>query len=53
MVAFSRRDKHTIKMPNKPIGKGFKVWCLAESGYIITWLFYSKKLGPLGLEKEL
>ncbi|MFL5661999.1 MAG: hypothetical protein ACJ8BW_11720 [Ktedonobacteraceae bacterium] len=39
MVAFRGRTKHTTKLKNKPIKEGFKVWALAEHGYIWSWLW--------------
>jgi hypothetical protein len=41
MVPFSRRSRHTLKMKNKPISKGFKVWALCDHGYLWDFLFYS------------
>ena len=28
-------------MKNKPIKEGFKVWVLADQGYVYTWLWFS------------
>ena len=33
MVPFSGRSVHTVKLPNKPIGEGYKVWALGFGGY--------------------
>jgi hypothetical protein len=33
MEAFTGWSKHTLKMPNKPIGEGFKSWALCDHGY--------------------
>ena len=34
--------KHTIKLKNKPINTGYKVWCIEDHSYIWSWLFYSR-----------
>ena len=46
MIAYRGRTKHTIKIKNKPISEGYKVWVLAEAGYVWTWLWHSKIEGP-------
>jgi hypothetical protein len=45
MVPFSGRSRHTIKMKNKPISEGFKVWALCDRGYLWDFLFYSRTSG--------
>jgi hypothetical protein len=42
MVLFPRRSRHTLKMKNKPISEGFKVWALCDYGYLWGFLFYSR-----------
>jgi hypothetical protein len=39
MIRCFGRSSHTIKMPSKPIEKGYKIFALAEHGYIwaFTW----------------
>ena len=34
MVPFSGRSRHTIKIKNKPILEGFKIWALCNRGYL-------------------
>ena len=34
MIAFQGRSKHTIKLKNKPIDTGYKLWCIGDHGYI-------------------
>jgi hypothetical protein len=34
MVPYSGRSKHTLKMKNKPIKEGFKIWALCDRGYL-------------------
>jgi len=41
MVLFKGRSFHTIKMPNKPIDQGYKIYALCEKGYTYSFLFYS------------
>jgi hypothetical protein len=45
MVPFSGRSKHTLKMKNKPIKEGFKIWALCDRGYLWDFLFYSRTSG--------
>jgi hypothetical protein len=45
MVPFSGRSQHTLKMKNKPISEGFKVWALCDHGYLWDFLFYSRTSG--------
>ena len=52
MIAYRGRTKHTIKIKNKPISEGYKVWILAEAGYVWTWLWHSKIEGPEKLPKD-
>ena len=42
MIKFHGRSKHTTKMPNKPIPKGFKIWALCERGYLYNFILYSR-----------
>lgn len=45
MVAFEGRSNHTVKLKNKPITDGYKLWCIGDHGYIWSWLFYSRTDG--------
>lgn len=47
MVPFSGRSKHTLKMKNKPISEGFKIWALCDHGYLWDFLFHSRTSGKL------
>jgi len=42
MVPLSGRSKHTLKMNNKLIKEGFKIWALCDRGYL--WDFLSTLL---------
>ena len=35
--AFTGRSAHTVKMNNKPIREGYKMWAIADHGYV--WHF--------------
>ena len=52
MIAYRGRSSHTIKIKNKPISEGYKVWVLAEAGYVWTWLWHSKIKGPERVPKD-
>jgi hypothetical protein len=34
IITFTGRTDYTIKIKNKPIPQGFKMWYLAEKGYV-------------------
>jgi hypothetical protein len=45
MVRCFGRTLHTYKIPNKPIKQGYKIFALAEHGYIWTFSWSSRQLG--------
>ena len=45
MVKFEGRSVHTLRMPKKPVDHGYKVFALADSGYIYGWLYHSRVAG--------
>jgi hypothetical protein len=45
MIRCFGRTLHTYKMPNKPIKQGYKIFALAEHGYIWTFSWSSRQLG--------
>lgn len=49
---FMGRTKETVNIPNKPEPEGFKIWCLANQGYVLDWLYHAKgdKNGPVDLD---
>ena len=51
MVAFKGRSIHTVKVKNKPITEGFKIWALGFNGYIYAFRFYSGHEGSEGMNK--
>jgi Transposase IS4 len=46
MVAYRGRTHHKVKLPNKPIKEGYKVWVLGDSSYVYDWLWHSRVDGP-------
>ena len=42
----------TINIPSKLTLEGFKIWVLANKGYILDWLWHTKgdKKGPVNLD---
>ena len=53
MVRFHGRSKHTTKMPNKPILKGYKIWALCEQGYLYNFMHYSRLWKTVELPEHL
>src|SRR5204863_5235671 len=51
MIQCSGRSLHTVKMPKKPIKQGYKVFALAEHGYIWTYSWSSRKQGIMEMFK--
>ena len=49
---FMGRAKEIVNIPSKPIPEGFKIWVLANSGYVLDWLYHAKgdRLGPVDLD---
>jgi hypothetical protein len=45
IVRFFGRSLHTYKMPNKPIKQGYKIYGIADHGYIYNFLWSSKEKG--------
>lgn len=46
MISYRGRTKHRVKLPNKPIKEGYKVWVLRDSGYVYDWLWHTRIDGP-------
>jgi Transposase IS4 len=42
MVPYTGRSSHILKMKNKPISEGFKIWALCDHGYTWDFLWYSR-----------
>jgi len=42
MVRFQGRSLHTIKMKNKPISEGYKIFAICDRGFTFDWRFSSR-----------
>ena len=47
------RVPEIVNIPSKPTPEGFKIWVLANRGYVLDWLWHAKgdKKGPVDLDK--
>ena len=52
MIPFLGRTYHKVKLPNKPIKKGYKVWVIGDKGFVLDWLWHSRVNGPESIPKE-
>jgi Transposase IS4 len=52
MVPYRGRTSHKTKMKNKPVAEGYKIWVLADNGYVSDWLWHSQRDGPEGIPKK-
>src|SRR5882762_2603850 len=45
------RAPEIVNIPSKPTPEGFKIWVLANQGYVLDWLWHAKgdKKGPVDL----
>ena len=42
-----------ITIPSKLIPEGFKIWVLANEGYILNWLWHARgNRGPVNLDES-
>ena len=50
---FQGRSEATVNIPSKPVPEGYKIWVLANAGYVMDWLFHAKgdKQGPIDLDE--
>ena len=46
------RSKDTLNIPAKPTPIGYKIWAIADEGYILHWVWHRKKKGPVGLSNK-
>ena len=50
---FTGRSDEVVNIPSKPTPEGFKIWILANQGYVLDWLFHSKgKHGPIDIDED-
>ena len=49
---FMGRSKEIVNIPSKPTPEGFKIWVLANAGYVLDWMYHAKgdQLGPVDLD---
>ena len=50
MVQYCGRSLHTYKMPKRPISEGYKIFALAEHGYIYSFIWSSR---VKGMQKDI
>ena len=50
MLRFTGRSHDIMTIPSKPTPTGYKVWAVAQKGYIFSWLWHSKGSGPIGIK---
>lgn len=49
---FMGRSSDTVNIPTKPETEGFKVWLLANGGYVMDWMYHLKgNAGPVDLDE--
>ena len=50
---FMGRAPEIVNIPTKPTPEGFKIWVLANEGYILDWLWHARgnNGGPVNLDK--
>ena len=53
IAQFTGRAFKTVNIPTKPTPEGFKIWVIANQGYILDWLWHAKgdKKGPVDVDK--
>ena len=51
---FIGRASEIVNIPSKPTPKGFRIWVLANKGYILDQIYYAKgnKKGPINLDSH-
>jgi hypothetical protein len=49
IIGFERKAKEAITIPNKPTPTRFKVWCVANQGFLLLWIWHilSRGNGPI------
>jgi hypothetical protein len=53
MVSFKGRSIHTMKIKNKPINEGFKIWVFNFNSYIYIFCFHFRIEGSEGMIKYI
>lgn len=52
MIRGFGRSQHTFKMPNKPIKQGYKIFAIADRGYILYWIWASRHKSLVEVKKH-
>jgi Transposase IS4 len=52
MIPYRSRTKYKVKLLNKLIKEGYKVWVLEDGGYVYNWLWHSRIDGPEGIPEK-
>lgn len=52
VVRFCGRSHHTLKIRNKPIKEGYKIFALCDHGYTYSFLWYSSTQGIAELDRS-
>ena len=45
ITRFLGRAKEIVNIPSKPTPEGFKIWVLANEGYVLDWMYHAKGRG--------
>lgn len=55
IARFTGRAREIVIIKSKPTPEGYKIWCLANDGVILNWLFHAKGIGrgPVNLNAHL
>ena len=53
MIRFIGRSVHTVRLPNKPIQEGYKVFALCEHGYTFSFMYTSRVEQFSGQDQDL
>lgn len=52
MIRGFGRSHQTFKMPNKPIKQGYKLFAIADQGYILYWMWASRHKSLVEVHKQ-
>ena len=56
IVGFTGRAEQIVNIPSKPTPEGYKIWAIADEGYILDFLYHAKgskaSQGPLGIQPK-
>jgi hypothetical protein len=55
MQRFKGRSHDTLTILTKPTSEGYKIWVVADEGYVLVWIYHQRGKGPLDVKvpKEL